>query len=559
MKELTLGSLFSGSGGFELAGSIFGIKPIWASEIEPLPIRVTERNFPDCLMLGDINKLHGWAIPKVDIITGGSPCQDMSVAGKRDGLSGERSILFREQIRIIKEMREDDRNAGRTGKEIRCRWMCWENVPGAFSSNQRQDFQSVLTEIIRIAEPQAPPVPIPKDGWAYAGAFMGENRAWSVAYRTLDAKYWGVPQRRFRIFLVADFAGTSAPQILFERKGLSRDFKESRQTWENNHPHPPSSFGETGRERKSIAIDNHPQDSRITIRQDGTAPTLTEKMGTGGNNVPMVMEAMPINDKATRYNGGGDTRHNDGSGNGLGIGKPGDPAPTLTAADRHGVAYCMQGSMIGRTEKNGPQGAGIKIDESFTLNTVDHHAVAYGINRQMFNAGETGKLGFEPQKETSPTIIGKGPNAVMQPMTVPEISGTLTVKMCKGTGGPSGQETQNLVAQFPDYIVRRFTPLECGRLQGFPDWWTEQLGIDNPTDGQIDKWVRIFKTHWEVLTSKEGVKAPKTRKQVIKWLKNPTSDSALYRMWGNGIALPCAMFVLEGIATTAAKESECER
>ena len=157
MRELTLGSLFSGSGGFELAGSIFGIKPLWESEIEPFPMRVTERNFPDCLKLGDISQIHGWAIPKVDIITGGSPCQDMSIAGKRDGLGGERSCLFNEQIRIVKEMREDDRNAGRTGKQIRCRWMCWENVPGAFTSNQRRDFQAVLTEIIRIAEPKAPP------------------------------------------------------------------------------------------------------------------------------------------------------------------------------------------------------------------------------------------------------------------------------------------------------------------------------------------------------------------------------------------------------------------
>lgn len=528
MKALTLGSLFSGSGGFELAGSIFGIEPLWESEIEPLPIRVTERNFPECLKLGDISRIHGWAIPKVDIITGGSPCQDMSIAGKRDGLAGQRSVLFNEQIRIVKEMREDDRNSGRTGKDIRCRWMCWENVPGAFTSNQRRDFQSVLTEIVRIAEPEAPAVPIPEKGWSYAGCLMGEHGEWSVAYRTLDAKFWGVPQRRSRIYLVADFAGTTAPEILFERDGLSRHFAESRQAWENNHPHPAASVRTTsgcgGHDLgiRPIVLDNHPQDSRIGIREDGMSPTLTEKMGTGGNNVPMVMEPIPINDKATRHDGGGSTRNSDGAGNGLGIGQPGDPSPTLTAADRHGVAYCIQGSMIGRADKNGPQGSGINEDVSFTLNTVDRHGVAYALDRAAFNQGENALFGIAVEEELSPTIVAKGPNAVIQPTTVPEISGTLTAKMAKGTGGPAGDEMQNLVAEFPDYIVRRFTPLECGRLQGFPDWWTDSLGIEQPT-------------FWEV----------------ARWLQNPASDSALYKMWGNGIALPCAMFVMAGIAKAA--------
>lgn len=163
-EQLNLGSLFSGSGGFELAGSIFGINPIWSSEIEPFPIRVTEKNFPETIQLGDITKIRGWAIPKVHIITGGSPCQDMSIAGRREGLDGDRSSLFREQIRIVKEMRDDDKLSGRTGKDVRCRWMVWENVPGAFTSNERRDFQAVLTEIVRIAEPEAPDVPMPDKG-----------------------------------------------------------------------------------------------------------------------------------------------------------------------------------------------------------------------------------------------------------------------------------------------------------------------------------------------------------------------------------------------------------
>lgn len=592
MSNLTLGSLFSGSGGFELAGALFGIEPLWASEVEPLPIRVTERNFPNCLKLGNIVTIHGWSIPKVDIITGGSPCQGMSIAGKREGLSDNRSYLVNEQIRITKEMREDDRNAGRTGANIRPRWMCWENVAGALTSNNRQDFQAVLTEIIRIADPEAPPVPIPPKGWPYAGCFMGEYGEWSVAYRTLDAQYWPrTPQRRLRIYLVADFAGASAPEILFERNGLSGDFAESRQAWEADHPHPEirpeeASLADGGGYSHFRVIDNHPQDSRIGIREDCIVPVLTEKMGTGGNNVPLVMEPMsvhqnqigevragvvantlntnsnatgrnsplvmepaiafdcrnitpnievaptlqakenggqslnyiapvftpiPISDKATRYQGGGKGRHEDGGGNGLGIGQPGDPAPYITAADRHGVAY--------------------------------------GISRSFFNQGKNAKYDPETTEEVATTITtAHCPPGVAMPLTVPEISGTLTAKMAKGTGGPAGDEMQNLVAEWPEYIIRRFTPMECCRLQGFPDWWAEQLGVEEPPDGMVDRWMEIFKTHWEVITQHDGVKAPKTRSQVIKWLKDPASDSALYKMWGNGIALPCAAFVMEGIA-----------
>ena len=188
-QEITMSSLFSGSGGFELAGSIFGIRPIWASEIEPFPILVTTKNFPEMKHLGDINKLNGADLEPVTIIAGGSPCQDMSIAGKREGLDGSRSNLFREQIRIIKEMRESDRAAGRTGTQIRPRYMVWENVPGAFSSNKGKDFQAVLQEIVSITDE------------------------------------------------------------------------------ESNVP---------------IVLENHPQDSRVTIAEDGNVPTLTSRMGTGG-------------------------------------------------------------------------------------------------------------------------------------------------------------------------------------------------------------------------------------------------------------------------------------
>lgn len=171
--------------------------------------------------LGDITKIHGGTAPVVDVVIGGSPCQDLSIAGKRAGLAGERSGLYMEQIRVIKEMREHDRANGRSGEFIRPRYMVWENVPGSFNCNGGKDFGAVLEEAVRIVEPEAPPVPVPEKGWATSGCLMGDG--WSVAWRVLDAQFWGVPQRRRRIALVADFGGKSAPEILFVRKSLSGD------------------------------------------------------------------------------------------------------------------------------------------------------------------------------------------------------------------------------------------------------------------------------------------------------------------------------------------------
>ena len=182
--------------------------------------------------LGDITKINGAEIPIVDCITGGSPCQDLSVAGKRAGLSGERSGLFMEQLRIVKEMRKRDQEEnGRTAQFIRPRFMVWENVPGAFSSNNGKDFQAVLTEIVRIVEPDAPDVPMPDKGkWTKSGCIYDEMGRWSVAWRVHDAQFWGVPQRRKRIALVADFGGLAAPEVQFERKGVSRDTEPGRET-----------------------------------------------------------------------------------------------------------------------------------------------------------------------------------------------------------------------------------------------------------------------------------------------------------------------------------------
>ncbi len=217
-KSLTLGSLFDGIAGFPVAAEKFGIKTLWTSEIEPAPTEISKRHFPNAVQLGDVTKINGAKIPPVDIISFGSPCQDLSVAGNQAGLDGNRSGLFHEAIRIIREMREKTNGSYPT-------YAVWENVPGAFSSHKGEDFRRVLQEI---AEAE---IPIPQCGkWAESGMVELPNR--SIAWRVLDAEYWGVPQRRKRIYLVADFRGQCAGEILFKPESLSRNFEESRATRE---------------------------------------------------------------------------------------------------------------------------------------------------------------------------------------------------------------------------------------------------------------------------------------------------------------------------------------
>lgn len=224
---MTLGSLFDGSGTCPLAATLCGITPVWASEIEPYPIRVTKKNFPEMLHLGDITKINGAEIEPVDIVTFGSPCTGLSIAGKQKGLfEDKRSNLFFEAIRVIKEMRNV------THGEYP-RYVVWENVPGAFSSNKGRDFLAVLRAFVEVAGGHDTDVPEPAQkgrtdrlAWRNAGCIVGEG--YSIAWRVLDAKYWGVPQRRKRIYLVCDFAGGRAGEILFKREGLRGDFAQSR-------------------------------------------------------------------------------------------------------------------------------------------------------------------------------------------------------------------------------------------------------------------------------------------------------------------------------------------
>ena len=229
---ITMGNFFSGSGTWELAAKINGIECLWESEIEPFPVALEAKRFPNAIQLGDVSKVNGADIAPVDILTSSSPCQDLSVAGrKRDGLAGERSGLFHEVIRITKEMREHERNNGRADDDIRPRFWCWENVPGAFSTNKGDDFRTVLEEIARIIEPTTV-IPLPEKGrWGYSGVVDGDG--WQIAWRTMDAQFFGVPQRRRRVFLVGDFAGHCAAEILFERESVSWDFAKIAEAWQD--------------------------------------------------------------------------------------------------------------------------------------------------------------------------------------------------------------------------------------------------------------------------------------------------------------------------------------
>ena len=228
-NRLTMGNFFSGSGTWELAAKICGIDVLFESEIEPFPVALEAKRFPEAIQLGDVSKVNGAEIPPVDIMTNSSPCQDLSVAGKRAGLDGERSGLFMEVIRITKEMRNADRlRSGRTTEYLRPRFWCWENVPGALSSAGGADFKTVLEEVIGIVEPETH-VPMPKK-WGKAGVVDGDN--WQLAWRIMDSQWFGVPQRRRRLYVAFDTFGHSAGEILFERESVSWHFAEIAQAWQ---------------------------------------------------------------------------------------------------------------------------------------------------------------------------------------------------------------------------------------------------------------------------------------------------------------------------------------
>ena len=593
-QKLTLRSLFDGSGGFPLGGLLSGITPVWASEIEPFPIRVTTKRLPFMKHYGDVAQMDGGKIEPVDIITFGSPCQDMSIAGRREGLDGSRSSLFYEAVRIVKEMR-----CATDGRYPR--YIVWENVPGAFSSNKGADFQSVLEKICSIKGYEIDPARPAK--WPAAGEIVADD--FSLAWRVFDAQYWGVPQRRKRIYLVADFAGGSAGKILFESEGVSGYTPQGFRPWQGaarafaegagasgcvclndqggsrmdvtedvaatlraeNHGHPPCVMGAAGfctehsAQARGIGYEketsptlragtvpaavyeNHSQDTRYTGPLE-TAPTVNATYGMGGNNQPFVVETPKTLKIRSGCEGGGKgALIQDNKSATLGCNndqalfvpkvygicskdsnamKSDNPksgfyeAETSRCLDANGgnptcnqggmAVVALQGSMIGRADKNGPQGSGVNEGVSFTLDAADRHAVAYCMTTGTY---------IQALEEQSPTLMARD---YKDPPVV--------------------NETE------PEYIVRRLTPTECARLQGFPDWWCARLETDEPTEEEIEFWTEVFEIHRSVMGTSSK---PKSRNQIVKWLKNPHSDSAEYKMWGNGVALPNVYFVLSGI------------
>lgn len=599
--SLTLGSLFDGSGGFPLGGVIAGITPKWAAEIEPFPIRVTSVRFPNMTHLGNISEVSGSEIEPVDIITFGSPCQDMSVAGKREGLGGNRSGLFYEAIRIIKEMRE-----ATNGKYPR--YIVWENVPGAFSSNKGEDFRAVLTEICKVKE-ECVSVPKPAK-WENAGRIMGEG--FSIAWRLLDAQYWGVPQRRQRIYLVSDFDGGSAGKILFESEGLSGYSAQGFKSWQDAANGITESVGEAGSD--SLMFENHSQDTRyrgpLTVAQ-----TVSSTYGTGGNNQPFVLQTPKTLKIRCGCEGGGkgaliqdDLSATLGTNNDQTLFQPrafgvcaknsnsmksdnpnsgfyeADTSRTLDA--NGGNPTCNQGGIAvleGNGSRPSHKGDGYKeSDIMYTLNATEQHAVAfadvhatlsandgpkgpssqmmknpeenfvgepsYGIGRPAMNQGYNASFSFQIEEEVEPTLVAAGASGVAHPRFSSSKASFFTEanEECANTLVATDYKDPPIVndGEDTDYIVRRLTPTECARLQGFPDWWCDELGIAEPTDEDIAKWREIFNTHAKAMgkTTK-----PKSDNQIRKWLQNLQSDSAEYKMWGNGVALPNVYFVLSGI------------
>ena len=553
---LTLGSLFDGSGGFPLGGLLCGITPVWASEIEPFPIRVTTKRLPFMKHYGDISQMDGGKIEPVDIITFGSPCTDMSIAGRRAGLDGKQSVLFYQAIRIIQEMRDATH-----GKYPR--YIVWENVPGAFSSNHGEDFKAVLEAVIGIKEPGTQ-VPMPeKNLWPYADLYLGEQ--WSVAYRTLDAQHWGVPQRRRRIFLVADFAGWGAGQVLFESEGLSGYSAEGFRAWQRaardpaagsgaaglclndqggncmdvssgvaatlraeHHGHPPCVLDAAGfctehsadsrgigfePERAptlragvvpaAIALESHPIDSRIKIADDGTVQTLTSRMGMGGMNVPLVMKIR------SGCEGGG--------------------KGPLIQEDKSATLGCNNDQTLFE-----PVAFGISSDQSKAMLSSNPHAGIYKARTSRTLDTGGGNPGCN---QGGIAVVTQEKSYAMTMNSYVQVEEEKTPALLS-------RDYKDPTAVNSGYTVRRLTPTECARLQGFPDWWCTGLETPEPTREDISFWTEVWETHRRAVNP--SVK-PKTERQIVKWLKAPYSDAAEYKMWGNGVALPCVWFVLSGI------------
>ena len=491
------------------------------------------------LHLGDITKIHGGEAPVVDVVIGGSPCQDLSIAGKRAGFAGARSGLYMEQIRIIKEMRERDRRMGRTGEFVRPRYMVWENVPGAFSSNGGKDFAAVLEEVIRVAEPEAPDIEVPEKGWNTWGGYHDEvGGRWSVAWRVLDAQHWGVPQRRRRIALVADFGGDTAWEISFEQQSMSGYPAESGAPGEG--PAGDSESGAAYAVRIRGGCDGGGKGALVQTEKSGTIKAVNDQTIFAGCLTPWDAQSKRIfgtqGQCPTLQGGvGGGVNNpavmclNDQGGNVMGVSH--DVAGTLRAQE-HGHQPAVMA--FDTTQITSKQNGSIPDfgKPCHTLNANAH--VPCAVLDMMSHACDV----IRDCGEVSPSLqarMGTGGNQI--PLTYQmqgfgdyregdvassckqrdfkdctdlvcsvdcrnfteggEINGTL---QAKESGGQS-LNLQNTVLQ--NMVVRRLTPLECERLQGFPDHWTD-----------LGEW-----------TDSKGK-------------RHKDADSPRYKALGNSIALP---------------------
>lgn len=470
--------------------------------------------------LGDIAKINGAEIEIVDVITGGSPCQDLSIAGKRAGLAGARSGLFMEQVRIVKEMRERDRANGRTGDMVRPRFMVWENVPGAFSSNKGRDFAAVLEEIIRIAEPEAPDIEVPEKGWPTWGGYHDEvGGRWSVAWRVHDAQYWGVPQRRRRISVVADFGGDTAGEILFERKSVSRHPAESGTAGERLAGNAESRAGKTeqcltawdcqskrifGTEGKSPTLQggvgggvNNPaifcmgtQQGGAEVRSDDRAPTLTAAAGMSGNNQPVVCAGFKLGNSEQARS----------------IGYAEEQAPTLNAecGGNKPAVLCLN--------DQGGNVMGVSHDVSGTLRAQEH-----GHQPSILDMSHACDI-IRDCGEIVPSLqarMGTGGNQIPLTYQMQGFGDYCEGEVASSCKQRDFKDSTDLVCAVvrTAMIVRRLTPMECERLQGFPDGWTG-----------IGEWMDS------------------------KGKRHKDADSPRYKALGNSIALPFWDFLAKRIS-----------
>ena len=652
--SFTIGSLFDGSGGFPLAATLNGGVPKWASEIEPYPVAVTKSRFPQMKHLGNIVDIRGDKVEPVDVISFGSPCQDLSVAGLRKGLKHEdngddettRSGLFMEAVRIIKEMREATNG-------VYPRFALWENVPGAFSSNGGEDFRIVLEELIKVAEPTATMPPVPKGGWAYSDSYSGDG--WSIAYRVLDAQYWGVPQRRRRIYLVADFRGERAGKILFESNGLRGYFAEGRTPWQTAAGNAESSIGTADCERKCVGwpLGFRPENVRV---YDEIATTICN--GTRPGFTCGVIESVPVAYSFDALSSNSMKSSNPHSGcREVDVAKCLDTTDPNPSKNQGGIAvveavpYTMKirsGCDVDAKGKAAGKGALIQTNKASTLAVAqdqylfqpvtdgDNQGVAaYSIENHpadsRVNIDDSGKVqtltsrmgtgggnvplvmfpfaksarARSPEDATTwkPGIVANTLNTFDQGEAranelVVESQPTVAFETYQKVSGPlmanshpgsyTGQDAYNdmLVAgvdarnatEYPEmtgalqadaahnlnsnnvvrvhYIVRRLTPTECARLQGFPDMWGHPTQKSELTDEEFKFWLDVRNTHAAI--NEKAVK-DYTKEQILKWYNGLHTDSSEYKMWGNGIALPNALYVMQGIADAIRAEQEARK